>query len=46
MADNGHTHGEMDIHEQEDMFNGFVKFLTYAIILCIAVLVFLALFFQ
>ena len=46
MADNGHKHGEMDIHSQEDTFNGFVKFLTNAIILCIAIVVFLALFFQ
>ena len=46
MADNGHKHGEMDIHEQEETFSGFVKFLTNSIILCIVVLVFLALFFQ
>lgn len=46
MAENGYKHGEMDIQSQEDTFNGFVKFLTNAIIVCIAVLVILALFFQ
>lgn len=46
MAENGHTHGEMDIHQQQASFNGFVKFLTNAIIVCIVVLVILALFFQ
>jgi aa3 type cytochrome c oxidase subunit IV len=46
MADNEHKHGEMDIHEQENMFGSFVKFLTNSIILCILVIVFLALFFQ
>jgi len=46
MADNGHKHGEMDIQAQEDTFNGFVKFLTNAIIICILIVVVLALFFQ
>jgi len=46
MAENEHKHGEMDIRAQEEGFNGFVKFLTYAGIVCIAVLVILALFFR
>lgn len=46
MADNSYKHGEMDIHEQEATFNGFVKFLTNAIIACLVVIAVLAIFFQ
>ncbi len=46
MAEQTHKHGEMDIHEQEATFNGFVKFLTNGIIFCLLVLVILALFFH
>ena len=46
MADNTHKHGEMDIREQENTFNGFVKFLTNAIIACLVVVLILAVFFQ
>ncbi|MFO7920717.1 aa3-type cytochrome c oxidase subunit IV [Rhodobacteraceae bacterium W635] len=41
-----HKHGEMDIQDQEDTFNGFVKFLTNAIIACLVVVAILALFFR
>lgn len=46
MADHTYKHGEMDIHAQEAGFNGFVKFLTNAIIAVLAVIVILAVFFQ
>ncbi len=46
MADTEHKHGEMNIEAQEAGFDGFVKFLTNAIIVCIAIVVFLAIFFQ
>lgn len=41
MAD--HKHGEMDIHVQEQTFEGFVKLTVRASILIIAVLIFMAL---
>ena len=46
MADSTHKHGEMDIHEQEATFNGFVKFLTNSIIICLLIVIFLAVFFR
>ena len=46
MADTEHKYGEMDIQDHEATFDGFVKFLTNAIITCIVVLVILAVFFQ
>lgn len=44
MAETEHKHGEMDIAEQENTFNGFVSFLTWGTIICLLVLVFLAIF--
>ena len=44
MADHAHKHGEMDIRAQEGTFNGFVKFLTNAVIVLLLILVFLAVF--
>lgn len=41
MAD--HSQGNMDITEQEKTFAGFVTIVKWGVILCIAVLVFLAL---
>lgn len=38
-----HEHGTMDIREHEKMFAGFVRFSTWATVLALAVLVFLAL---
>lgn len=46
MADIEHKHGEMNIDTQEAGFDGFVSFLTKSIIVCLAVLVILVLFFQ
>lgn len=46
MADNTHKHGEMDIHDQEATFGGFVKFLTNSIIAALVVVLILAVFFQ
>jgi len=45
MADSNHKHGEMDIHDQEAT-NGFVKFLTNSIIICLLIVVVLAVFFR
>ena len=42
MAD--HKHGEMDIKEQEDTFNGFVKFTQNSVIVILALIVLMALF--
>ncbi|MEY1557485.1 aa3-type cytochrome c oxidase subunit IV [Yoonia sp. R2331] len=41
MAD--HKHGEMDISVQEKTFDGFIKMTQRAVILIIAVLIFMAL---
>lgn len=38
-----HKHGEMDISVQEKTFDGFVKMTKWAVIIIIAILVFLAL---
>ncbi|OCX66889.1 cytochrome C oxidase subunit IV [Thioclava sp. SK-1] len=38
-----HKHGEMDIRDHEKTFAGFVKFVTYTVVVIIAFLVFLAL---
>ncbi|KFE35535.1 aa3-type cytochrome c oxidase subunit IV [Thioclava atlantica] len=38
-----HQHGSMNIRDQEKTFSGFVRFVTYAVIAIICVLVFLAL---
>ncbi|MDJ0627900.1 MAG: aa3-type cytochrome c oxidase subunit IV [Rhodobacter sp.] len=40
MAD--HTHGEMDITEQEKTFAGFVKWVTNSVIIILVALVLLA----
>lgn len=42
MADD-HDHGEMDITEQERTFENFVRIGTIAIVIIIAILIFLAL---
>ncbi|MDG2339867.1 MAG: aa3-type cytochrome c oxidase subunit IV [Paracoccaceae bacterium] len=39
-----HKHGEMNSDDQERTFNGFISFTTRTAIVCIAVLVFLAVF--
>lgn len=39
-----HKHGEMDITVQEETFNGFIKATIRVTIVCIAVLIFLAVF--
>ena len=38
-----HKHGEMDITVQEKTFDGFMKFVTRGVIVCVAILIFLAL---
>ncbi len=43
MADESHTHGEMDIRTHEKTFEGFIHLVTRATILCIVALIFLAL---
>lgn len=42
MAD--YKHGEMDITTQNDTFHGFVKFVTWAVIVILAIVVFMAIF--
>ncbi|WP_308916431.1 aa3-type cytochrome c oxidase subunit IV [Jannaschia sp. LMIT008] len=44
MAEPEHEHGKMDTTEQEKTFAGFVTFTKWAVIVIIAILVFLALF--
>jgi len=39
-----HNHGEMDVTEQQRVFNGFIKFGIYVGLFSIFVLIFLALF--
>ena len=39
-----HEHGKMDITEQKQMFDKFVKFWVYQAVAVIAILIFLALF--
>lgn len=44
MADNSHKHGDMDITEQEKTFAGFMRWTVNIGIVCIAIILFLALF--
>lgn len=37
-----HEHGSMNIDEQVKTYNGFIKASAYVIVICIAVLIFLA----
>jgi disulfide bond formation protein DsbB len=41
MAD--HEHGKMDISEQERTFGGFVRMAVWAVVIIVAILIFLAL---
>ncbi|WP_294606194.1 aa3-type cytochrome c oxidase subunit IV [Roseovarius sp.] len=41
MAD--HKHGEMDIQVQQKTFDGFVKAVTWSVVVIIGVLIFMAL---
>lgn len=42
MAD--HKHGEMDIKTQTETFEGFMKFVTWTVVVIVGVLLFLAIF--
>jgi hypothetical protein len=44
MADHQHKQGEMDITEQEKTFAGFMRMSVNVGIICIAIIVFLAIF--
>ena len=44
MADHQHKQGEMDITEQEKTFDGFMRMAVNVGIICIAIVVFLAIF--
>jgi hypothetical protein len=44
MAEQHHESGTMDISEQEKTFAGFIRWVTNATIVIIAILVFLAIF--
>lgn len=39
-----HKHGEMDIEVQTKTFEGFMKFTTWAVVIILVFLVFLAMF--
>ncbi len=39
-----HKHGEMDISAHEETFHGFVRFMTRAVIVIFAILIFMAIF--
>lgn len=42
MAD--YKEGEMDITEQEKTFDGFMKFMTWSVVVLVVLLVFMAIF--
>lgn len=44
MADDHFEPGSMDITTQEKTFEGFVRWVTWGIVVCIGILVFLAIF--
>jgi small-conductance mechanosensitive channel len=44
MADNDYKHGEMDISAQEKTFSGFMRYTVNIGIVCIAIIIFLAIF--
>lgn len=39
-----YKHGSMDITSKTETFNGFVKFMTRAVIVILAILIFMAIF--
>ena len=39
-----HKHGEMDISVQEETFAGFVKWVSWGVVVALAILIFLAIF--
>ena len=42
MAD--HKHGDMDVKEQEKMFDGFVSFTTWSVVVILVIIVGMAIF--
>jgi hypothetical protein len=44
MAEEVHSHGDMDISTQEKTFDGFIHLVTRAAIACVVALILLALF--
>ncbi|SFC92772.1 aa3-type cytochrome c oxidase subunit IV [Tropicimonas isoalkanivorans] len=44
MADNAHSHGNMDVSTQEKTFDGFIYLVTRAAIGCVVLLLIAALF--
>jgi hypothetical protein len=44
MAEHKHKHGEMDITEQEKTFSNFMRWVVNIAIVCIAIVIFLAIF--
>jgi hypothetical protein len=39
-----HKHGEMDIRQNTETFDGFVKFVSYSVVVIFAILIFMAIF--
>ncbi|MEO1562618.1 MAG: aa3-type cytochrome c oxidase subunit IV [Pseudomonadota bacterium] len=39
-----HKHGSMDTDEQEETYAGFLKLVTWLVLICLGILIFLALF--
>jgi hypothetical protein len=44
MAEHKHKQGEMDITEQEKTFSNFMRWVVNVAIVCIAIVIFLAIF--
>ncbi|MEY3003860.1 MAG: hypothetical protein RLZZ491_1036 [Pseudomonadota bacterium] len=44
MGDNHHKHGDMDITEQQKTFDAFMRWSVNVGLVCIAIVIFLALF--
>jgi len=44
MADDNYKRGEMEISEQEKTFNGFMRYSVNIGVVCIAIVIFLAIF--
>ena len=42
MAD--HKHGEMDITEQQNTFDGFMKWVTWSVVVILLIIVWMAIF--
>ncbi len=44
MAENNYKHGEMDVTDHHKTFEGFVRWSIRVAVICIAIIIFLAIF--